>query len=370
MATNVRGDLVSELGMIAVLQFCANTSSVVAGIGGAMIFTIGWNLGGLAGWCSGQIIEVAAYMTIQALVATPLQAFNLRKHCNVRFVAIVCVFWGCSEIAGTMLLAAIERSQSPWFKRGLGVMLLIIFFWETSNLWASAVASLRSRQSPAMHTTPSASSFEKFDVWKRRNLLWTIVFGLAGGVLRGLFNIPILALVVFSLYSGMPKNEWRACQAAITFLVTLPKAYVLMFELHAFSPDLWPQYVVSAVSAIAAIPLGNKIASRVDQKSFREFILFILFFGALLMSTHDTGVISVLAIAVLAGCFFLCMICWKCKKDGVPSLRAAKKTSELQLAQAHIDADQRPHASVVGGALAELASNHTSAHVALEARSI
>eukprot|EP00931_Biecheleriopsis_adriatica_P001795 TRINITY_DN10225_c0_g1_i2.p1 TRINITY_DN10225_c0_g1~~TRINITY_DN10225_c0_g1_i2.p1 ORF type:complete len:376 (+),score=21.89 TRINITY_DN10225_c0_g1_i2:138-1130(+) len=323
-----------------------------------MIFTVGWNLAGIAGWCSGQIVEVAVYMTIQALIATPLQAFNLRKSCNVRFVALTCIVWGCSEFAGTLLLAAIESSPSPWFKRGLGVMLLVIFLWETSNLWVSAVASLRGRHSSAAHATSSASCVEKFDVRKKRNLLWTIVFGLGGGFLRGVSNIPILALVIFSLYSGMQKNEWRASQAAITFLVTLPKAYVLIFQLHAYSPELWPQYVVCALSALAAIPLGNKIASAVDQKSFREFILAILFFGALLMSTQGTGVISVFTIAILAACHFLGTIAWKCRRAYIPSIRNTKRDSERELT------DPDPHASVVGASSPEPVANQVPVHPA------
>lgn len=351
MAVSIHVDLAVELSVIAVLQFCASISGVVAGIGSAMIFTVGWNLGGIAGWCSGSIIDIAVYQTIQALVVTPLQAFSLRRHCNFHFIGLACACWASAELVGTMLLAAAERSQSPWFKRGLGIMMMLIFFWETSNHWASAIASFRDGCSSTKHNSSStnkSASLDTFSVWKRRNLIWTVAFGVGAGFLRGLFNVPILALIVFSLYSGMPKNEWLASQAALTFLVTLPKAYVLMFQLHAFSHHYWPQYIMATLTALAALPLGTKIGSHVDQKSFREFILALLFFGALLMSTHDTGVISVFAITILAGCFFLCVLAWKSKRVFSRRLPAPKRSGDGELGDLPSDVERPTPVLVVG----------------------
>lgn len=342
-------DLALELSVIAVCQFSASTSQVIAGLGGAMIFSVGWNLAGIVGWSSGKIIDIAVYLTVGSLVTAPSQAIRLRNHCNMRFVSLAFVCWFCAELLGMLLLVSLETSGTPWVKRGLGAMLLLIFFWETANLWASALASVVGRRKSSITKVPSATaSADKFDVCQRRNFVWCVAFGLGAGFLRGLFNVPILALIMFSLHSGMSKDEWRGSIAALLVLVTLPKTYVMLFHLHMVTLDHWPKYAVAALSAAMAIPLGNAIASRVDQETFRQFILSILFFGALLMSTYKTGTISVLTIMCLAACFLIGLIVWKCQQAFSGKAEAPSESDLGHSSSAQSSVQQQAQSSDIG----------------------
>jgi len=305
----------TEVVMLGTLLFVGNVSQVVSGLGLAMIFTVGWNLGGIAGWCSGRVMEVAIYTLIPTAVACPIQAIILRKHCNVGFVVLVSICWVGAEALGTHLMSNYEGS--PWFKRALGVVLLVIFFVETVNQFTASVAAFIDGKKPvsskASETSVLAKGSESFTLSSKRNIIWSVGLGLGAGFMRGLFNVPLMALLVFALHSGMPKDEWRGNLAGVVCIVIIPKAYFVFVVLDEFTADKWPQYVTAIVVSLASIPLGNIIAARVDQVTFRHFILVILFFGSLVLATNGTGLISIYVIAALAGLGFLVLLGSKCR---------------------------------------------------------
>lgn len=305
----------TEVAMLGTLLFAGNVSQVVSGLGLAMIFSVGWNLGGIAGWCSGRLMEVAIYTLIPAAVTCPIQAIVLRKHCNVGFVVLVSVCWVGAETLGTHMMSNYEGS--PWFKRALGVVLLIIFFFETANQFTASIAAFIDGKKPVSSKEREASGLakasESFTLSSTRNIVWSVSLGVGAGFMRGLFNVPLMALLLFALHSGMPKDEWRANLAGIACIVIIPKAYFVFVVLDEFHADKWPQYMTAIVVSLSSIPLGNVIGARVDQVTFRHFILLILFFGSLVLATNGTGLISIYVIAALAGLGFLFLLGSKCR---------------------------------------------------------
>mmetsp|Transcript_93071 Transcript_93071/g.299533 ORF Transcript_93071/g.299533 Transcript_93071/m.299533 type:complete len:208 (+) Transcript_93071:619-1242(+) len=117
------------------------------------------------------------------------------------------------------------------------------------------------------------------------------------------------------MYSGMSKEEWRANMSMVQLAALPLKAYILFVRQGLWDSSRWPLYTTSAVSAIAAVPLGNWVAARIDQEKFRQIITCFLFFGALQLATHGTGLVSALIVWALAGVGLLYLFAkWFCRR--------------------------------------------------------
>eukprot|EP00927_Polykrikos_kofoidii_P061586 TRINITY_DN56415_c0_g1_i1.p1 TRINITY_DN56415_c0_g1~~TRINITY_DN56415_c0_g1_i1.p1 ORF type:complete len:338 (-),score=42.35 TRINITY_DN56415_c0_g1_i1:44-1057(-) len=260
-----------EVTVVAISAFVAVAVGTVGNIGVACTFVSIMHLAAEVGLCSDDMLEIATYLWMSALTSGLTQSWHLRRHCNYSFTAMASVSWTAAESIGTRLLFAFEHDV--WLTRSLGAMLLGVFLLEFLN----------GKRNNSCENVVSIgdSSFRMTDPRNRRNAL---IFGFSAGMLRGLLNVPFVALVLFALYSGIGKQEWRASSSMIGCL-TLPfKAFYLFVDGRSsesgWSVERWPHYFASAVFTLLALPFSNWIANKLDPAQFRTVLLIILAFGA------------------------------------------------------------------------------------------
>jgi len=116
------------------------------------------------------------------------------------------------------------------------------------------------------------------------------------------------AFIMFVLYSNMPKEQWRANMAAIQVISLSIKAYWLLIANGLWENKLWPQYLTVVVVSLSTVPVGNLLASRINQVQFRQLVFVILFGGSLNLATHNTGLASLAVVSCLAVGAFLCLL--------------------------------------------------------------
>mmetsp|Transcript_50567 Transcript_50567/g.141619 ORF Transcript_50567/g.141619 Transcript_50567/m.141619 type:complete len:371 (-) Transcript_50567:68-1180(-) len=326
-----------QLLVLGIVQFSASMSHAIARLGAAITFVVGWNLTGLFGLSSGKLVDVAIYGLIRDVTTSPLDVWWLRDDCNYPFAVLVSILWMGCDAVGTQLM--IDFGDSDWLKRSLGVMLLLVFLYETSSKCLTAIARRRSQTRDDLKAArePSygaASPPARFSLREPANLLKTLLFGPAAGFLQGLYSVPLAALIVFVLYSGMGKQEWRASMPVVVLCCSPLKMYVLFVQNQLWDAQRYPFYIVAALSSVVAVPLGQYVATRISQERFRQIVTIILFFGALMLATTGTGMISTYAIAGLSLC-------------GVLALAMYRKCSPMDRQPAGTGSDVSP--STVGG---------------------
>merc|ERR1712224_692710 len=141
--------------------------------------------------------------------------------------------------------------------------------YETSNQWSLALDKGsqifwrgRKRKVSSGDLTARASyETHEFSLRRRADFVKAVVFAICGGFLKGLFNVPLVALLLFALYSGMSKDAWRSNMTWVNLLSLPPKVYVLFVHRGLYDQSRWPWYLTSAMASILAVPLGNWIAA-------------------------------------------------------------------------------------------------------------
>merc|ERR1712054_141720 len=106
--------------------------------------------------------------------------------------------------------------------------------------------------------------------------------------------------MVFVLISNIDKDEWRGTNSAINIITFISRILTFIWldpdELHLH--DVWLQCVCVMASGVASLSIGNAIATRVSQATFRDLLLVFLFCGGLSLLTAGMGNFSVIVVAL------------------------------------------------------------------------
>lgn len=138
-----------------------------------------------------------------------------------------------------------------------------------------------------------------FDFGSCYNMTFAVLLGLIGGFLNGFCGVPLAGFLLYTLSTGIPKDLWRSCNAAMLTLVTPIGLYYYYQKQGGFVGDDMALYAVSAVSTIVAVPLGNIISKHVNQQVFVKALMLLMFAGSALLIVSGTGVVPVIAISLI-----------------------------------------------------------------------
>mmetsp|Transcript_34906 Transcript_34906/g.81656 ORF Transcript_34906/g.81656 Transcript_34906/m.81656 type:complete len:464 (+) Transcript_34906:132-1523(+) len=137
---------------------------------------------------------------------------------------------------------------------------------------------------------PEAKEPKEFGLRSAREWLLAVYLGLGGGFLRGTCGAPLLVLAGFVMMSGIGKDQWRATNAAMTFLGVPMRSYYFLFVKENFQPSRWPQMTGSFLGCIVGIPLGHYLSHKVNQALFHQYITAVVAVGAVLLLTNGMEV--------------------------------------------------------------------------------
>uniref|UniRef100_A0A7S3Q002 Uncharacterized protein n=2 Tax=Chaetoceros debilis TaxID=122233 RepID=A0A7S3Q002_9STRA len=113
--------------------------------------------------------------------------------------------------------------------------------------------------------------------------IWGTISGFMSGFLGGLVGIRGPPLMIFFLYFAFPKNVVRANSMLILLVnVSIRVIYYIIEDasgtrdLSWFEKDLWYLYVSLAGCGVLGVPIGQYVASLVNQNQFKLIIAFML----------------------------------------------------------------------------------------------
>eukprot|EP00929_Paragymnodinium_shiwhaense_P038009 TRINITY_DN20158_c0_g1_i1.p1 TRINITY_DN20158_c0_g1~~TRINITY_DN20158_c0_g1_i1.p1 ORF type:complete len:473 (+),score=79.40 TRINITY_DN20158_c0_g1_i1:95-1513(+) len=305
----------------------AGVCRAVAAIGAALVIQVCWLLISYVGLGSGSMVDATAFIILSD-AACFSQAWILRKHFNWRFVAVVAVPWTILEILGTRLLIA--HGESAGMMRAFGLFLFLLLVWQawTASRAAAAAApskvpmpapavvsgqlekssltgnserlelTLEAGEGPSkvsemdMESAAAADAdaggdaqavvpgAPRFDVSERRNFALALSLGVGGGILKGVFSVPLPALSAFVLASGIGMDEWRSNATMFTSVVWPMKAWYFFVMQGQCNSAYWPLYISATGATFAGLYMGNWLSDRLKQDHFVRFVRAITFAGA------------------------------------------------------------------------------------------
>lgn len=257
----------------------------------------------------------AAVLTVAFDLGSSITAWSLRKHVSFSFLLVVGLPWTIFDLVGTKVL--IGNNQAGWLKPCFGILLFVVLLTDAFATWRNArqakapepprdfavdsatpdvpsdlqgdpVNTLghasRNDSAPASPCKSSGKAsestlpFNSFENWRR-----CLFLGVAGGLLKGLFTVPMPVLVLFVLFSGIDRDTWRANIIVMSIVGVIPKGYYLFFVEQEMEWAKVPQFVATIVGVMAANPIGNFVASRVDKEQFKDIVRLFAFVGGCFM---------------------------------------------------------------------------------------
>jgi len=243
------------------------------GIGGVIVFTLVYHIMAFLGFVAFDAVRVAILSQAGVLAMTGLQVVALRNSpaINWRFTGLVALVWTPFDILGMWLLFRLtEGGYLTHFQHPLGALILLAFL------------ALLFKEVMSGEPQPQA-----FDMRNPMNVIGAVAFAVAGGLCAGFFSIPIVAFVVFSMITNMPKEEWRASVSPFYFTSTLCKVLWLFFMRKLLVAEA-QLYLAGAFGALLGVTLGNAVTGRVNDRAFRVILLIFLLMGSLSMMGHAT----------------------------------------------------------------------------------
>eukprot|EP00439_Symbiodinium_sp_Y106_P049988 s3396_g6.t1 len=326
----------------AALTFALSNASglarVVASLGGYMIFTTGILLSDTLGYNIGSLEDAAAFIVFFDL-GSIYTIWTLRAHINLRFLIAMWLPWTIFELIGTRVLIA--NSESPWLKRSFGILLFVVLlvdaFEQHRRIRQASSSDGDSPQKAQAFGQPTVVSGQEnaavpdaevetgeagersrvlqkqpspvgFDPARPRDLAKAIALGATGGLLKGMYTVPMPALTIFILFSGIDKDTWRA-NSVLNSAAGLPtKAYYLFVMEKRFDKRRVPQYIATVLGMLCATPLGNFIASRVNKDTFKDVVRALTFSGACSMLASGTFM-AAWAVLIAFSCSCALTIC-------------------------------------------------------------
>lgn len=331
-------DLSSDA-LVVMAVLLIGTASVmargIAGIGAGMLLQLGWMLAGACGVGSGSMKD-AAGLTIAFDCAGPAMLWTIRRDLNWPLLLLAGVPWACCEVVGTAVLIA--KTQSPWLRRSFGAVLLGVLIWDV--FLADCLARRASSAAPvsvpspnvigaddeegkeldgdggeevalAAHASSQDAPCERFDVFLKRNLALTLFLGIGGGVLKGIYSVPLPVLTLFFFCSGIAKEEWRATILAVQLAALPGKAYFFFVVHSQFEAQHATEYVAIFVAAVAGVPLANRVGRALDQKDFKDFVRVVVATGC--ASNMLVGTPAMLAASLATLVLSFCLALRSCR---------------------------------------------------------
>lgn len=278
----------------------------VSGFGESVIVQAGWHVLEIFGLSSGKLSESDFILTVITLPLMGSQAILQRRYLNTR-LALTAIF---SQVVGTAIgVNLLFVCNEHGLKGVLGVMLLFVAVWsmlqETGILQQKAPGTSvpPANAEDHYHKLPAglpvkeagnavceellaSAGNQLYDPFASpsRFILICIV-GISSGVLGGLFATPGPPNMVFVLFAGIPKNEWRATGAASNVGCLMARFAILMLHSGSAYPSafLWLECALSFLGGMLGLLLGNMLAARVSEKAFRGFIICFLVAGGISM---------------------------------------------------------------------------------------
>lgn len=311
--------------MVFGIAFLAGIARAIASVGGALIIQICWVLVWYLGIGTGSMKD-AAGLVICFNTSAVIQAWLLREHVDWPFVVVVATPWIVLDILGTELL--IVHDASPWLKRGFGLVLVAILLLEVhSRGKGPTVTGERHKSKPVMmgHVIVQDSSCvdehnadpvdvrvvkqdecsgqrcsgqtgqgsmaletQVFDMRRRQSILWALFLGICGGILNGVFTVPLPAYFIFVFLSGIQKDKWRASQVSVQLMALPSKSYYYFVVRQQYDSSWVLIYAAAVVGAAASLPIGNRLAAHVSQDVFKRIVFGMTFVGAWTMCLAGT----------------------------------------------------------------------------------
>ncbi|CAJ1437323.1 unnamed protein product [Effrenium voratum] len=254
------------------LSNVSGVSRVVAAVGGYLILTTGLMFADALGFSLGGMKEAAALIVFFD-VGSILSVWQLREHINVPFLLLVGIPWTVFELIGTKVL--VGNDKAPWMSTAFGALLLLVL---------------------------TCDAFEK---WRKSK--------------QSMFTVPMPALCVFVLFSGIDKDQWRANMILMNLLSMPFKAHFLFVVEQEFQSHRLPQYIATVLGVVAANPVGNYVAAVVDKDQFKDIVRMLTFTGACSMLARSAGRDMQLWMslgALLLGSLLMCLR-WRRMRRGV-----------------------------------------------------
>jgi len=265
---------------------------------------------------------ILTIILVQELTVSPLNAFILRRHICWPLVAVAGAVWMGAEACGYEVM---DRTDTAVLKRILGLCLVLVLVlqhvWPLVRLHCKDFFGVKEGQADEGKSDPDVRLSEaeaqhedgresistepqcsEFALRTRSEWFLAIYLGLGGGFLRGLCGAPILFLVSFVLWSGIPKDQWRSSHPALTCLGMPVRIYYFFVVKERYDPARWPQILGALLGCAAGLLVGHTLSTKVNQSDFLDFINFVVVVGAMLLLTNGFKVSIPLAIVTA--------LCW------------------------------------------------------------
>eukprot|EP00746_Dinoflagellata_sp_MGD_P139140 gnl/MRDRNA2_/MRDRNA2_72648_c0_seq2.p1 gnl/MRDRNA2_/MRDRNA2_72648_c0~~gnl/MRDRNA2_/MRDRNA2_72648_c0_seq2.p1 ORF type:complete len:208 (+),score=22.73 gnl/MRDRNA2_/MRDRNA2_72648_c0_seq2:187-810(+) len=158
------------------------------------------------------------------------------------------------------------------------IVLLFVFVW-------TACAEGRQRAP----VTSNHDRFLPFSSWKC--FLPAFISAATAGFLGGVYATPGPPNMVFVLVMGIQKDEWIGTSACYNVVVVLVRSALLLAwpagRAEAFR--LLPVIVVTCVSGVFGMVVGDKLSNKVSQPRFRQCLFVFLLIGGTTMVYTGCG---------------------------------------------------------------------------------
>ena len=132
----------------------------------------------------------------------------------------------------------------------------------------------------------------KLDTRNRVMTVWIV--GLCAGFLGGLFGTGGPPLMLFVMYTHLPKNESRGSMSLAFFCISVERM-VLMFiipnDLQLGSSESSVIAILIVISTLASIWTGEQMVPYVSEIVFRRLIMTILSVGSVMIMTSGTSIV-------------------------------------------------------------------------------
>ena len=116
-----------------------------------------------------------------------------------------------------------------------------------------------------------------------------------------MYNVPLPAIIVFVLFSGIDKDMWRANFVCLVCLSAPMKAIFLFVVEEKFVEARVGSYAAAAAGVLIATPIANYLAKFVDPQVFKDLVRALTLIGAASMLAVGTPFAAWVTLAV-AGC--------------------------------------------------------------------
>lgn len=236
------------LGFIIAGAFVGGFVNGLASFGTAL-FTLGFWLQIMPPLQSVSIIMVISATTgLQGFWVIRKTAYKQRKR-----IARYLVPGLCGIPIGLFCLNYIE---AEWLRNGVGVILIAYGFYV-----------LTKTKMPVLQ-----KDFPKTE----------IAIGLGGGILGGLASLSGAIPSIWLSLQNWPKNDLRALLQSFN-LAILSVSAVSLFFFGAYTPQSLPVLMIALPVSIFAAQLGIICFKRLDEKSFKATLVFLMFISGILI---------------------------------------------------------------------------------------